>query len=134
MHVIRMLQLLLFSGLAFFALLHLLKRTETITLDTDWFYRKGLTFVLAGLTGGILAVYRAFDTAIVKGIPARLSTFSKDPLALFSGVSGKRSGTRKKGKPSVGTIEANTSPIGVPVVFALVLLAALSFMFMKLFK
>jgi multicomponent Na+:H+ antiporter subunit D len=34
------LQLLLFSGLAFFLLLGWLKRTLTITLDVDWFYRR----------------------------------------------------------------------------------------------
>lgn len=39
-HVINMLQLLLFSGLAFFLLLPLMKRTMTITLDIDWFYRR----------------------------------------------------------------------------------------------
>jgi len=33
------LQLLLFSGLAFFVMLPWLKRTLTITLDTDWVYR-----------------------------------------------------------------------------------------------
>ena len=33
------LQLLLFSGLAFFLLLPLMKRTLTISLDTDWFWR-----------------------------------------------------------------------------------------------
>ncbi|MBL4758411.1 MAG: hypothetical protein JKY32_12490 [Rhizobiales bacterium] len=49
-HVVFQLQLLLFSGLAFFLLLNLLKRTLTITLDFDWFYR-GLGRVLA----------RAFD-------------------------------------------------------------------------
>lgn len=38
-HVISQLQLLLFSGLAFFTLLPVLKRTLTITLDSDWFYR-----------------------------------------------------------------------------------------------
>ncbi len=38
-HVIAMLQLLLFSGLAFFIMLPYLKRTLTITLDWDWFYR-----------------------------------------------------------------------------------------------
>jgi len=38
-HVVKMLQLLLFSGLAFFLLLPLMKRTLTITLDIDWFYR-----------------------------------------------------------------------------------------------
>ncbi|MCZ6603669.1 MAG: Na(+)/H(+) antiporter subunit D, partial [Alphaproteobacteria bacterium] len=39
-HVIAMIQLLLFSGLAFFLFLPLLKRTMTISLDVDWFYRK----------------------------------------------------------------------------------------------
>lgn len=39
-HVYEMLQLLLYSGLAFFVLLPLMKRTLTITLDFDWFYRK----------------------------------------------------------------------------------------------
>jgi multicomponent Na+:H+ antiporter subunit D len=33
------LQLLLFSGLAFFLLLDYMKRTNTITLDLDWFWR-----------------------------------------------------------------------------------------------
>jgi multicomponent Na+:H+ antiporter subunit D len=40
-HVVTMLQLLLFSGLAFFLLLPQMKRTLTISLDVDWFYRKG---------------------------------------------------------------------------------------------
>lgn len=38
-HVVSTLQLLLFSGLAFFLMLGWLKRTLTITLDFDWFYR-----------------------------------------------------------------------------------------------
>jgi len=38
-HIVTQLQLLLFSGLAFFILLPLMKRTLTITLDVDWFYR-----------------------------------------------------------------------------------------------
>ncbi|MCH8841108.1 MAG: hypothetical protein IH831_10665, partial [Planctomycetes bacterium] len=45
-HVVNMLQLLLFSGLAFFLMLPLMERTLTITLDFDWFYRKlGNSFV-----------------------------------------------------------------------------------------
>ena len=38
-HVVAQLQLLLFSGLAFFVMLGWLQRTLTITLDFDWFYR-----------------------------------------------------------------------------------------------
>ncbi|MBF0621020.1 MAG: Na(+)/H(+) antiporter subunit D [Magnetococcales bacterium] len=39
-HVVNMLQLLLFAGLAFFLLLPWMKRTLTITLDLDWLYRR----------------------------------------------------------------------------------------------
>jgi multicomponent Na+:H+ antiporter subunit D len=39
-HVVSQLQLLLFAGLAFFVLLPLMKRTETISLDVDWLYRR----------------------------------------------------------------------------------------------
>ena len=46
-HVVSQLQLLLFSGLAFFLLLGWLKRTMTITLDVDWFWRR-LGRILAG--------------------------------------------------------------------------------------
>lgn len=38
-HVVFQLQLLLFSGLAFFLMLGALKRTLTITLDADWLWR-----------------------------------------------------------------------------------------------
>lgn len=38
-HVVNILQLLLFAGLAFFLMLPMMKRTLTISLDFDWFYR-----------------------------------------------------------------------------------------------
>ncbi len=41
------LQLLLFSGLAFFVLLPLLKRTPTVSLDVDWIYRRLLPAIAA---------------------------------------------------------------------------------------
>jgi multicomponent Na+:H+ antiporter subunit D len=43
------LQLLLFSGLAFFLLLPMMKRTNTLTLDTDWLWRVGLRHLWEGL-------------------------------------------------------------------------------------
>ncbi len=39
-HLVTQFQLLLFAGFAFFALLPMMKRTLTISLDFDWFYRK----------------------------------------------------------------------------------------------
>ena len=43
------LQLLFFSGLAFFLLLPLMKRTETISLDADWLWRIAFLRVLNGV-------------------------------------------------------------------------------------
>ncbi|MCF6314444.1 MAG: Na(+)/H(+) antiporter subunit D [Verrucomicrobiales bacterium] len=40
-HLVTQMQLLMFSALVFFLFLPMLKRTATISLDTDWFYRKG---------------------------------------------------------------------------------------------
>jgi len=48
-HVLTQLQLLLFSGLAFFVMLPFLKRTHTITLDTDWLWRKLLPILASRL-------------------------------------------------------------------------------------
>jgi multicomponent Na+:H+ antiporter subunit D len=53
-HVLEMLQLLAFSGLAFFVLLPLMKRTETISLDTDWLYRTLLP-AIAGIVTRVVA-------------------------------------------------------------------------------
>lgn len=53
-HVISQTQLLLFSGLAFFVMLPYLKRTLTITLDFDWFWRVVLPLV-AGAGARLLA-------------------------------------------------------------------------------
>jgi multicomponent Na+:H+ antiporter subunit D len=61
-HVVSQLQLLLFSGLAFFVMLGWLRRTLTITLDIDWFYRRlapslvrvaerGINFTRSAATG-----------------------------------------------------------------------------------
>lgn len=58
-HVLTQLQLLLFSGLAFFVMLPYLKRTLTITLDTDWLWRKGLPACWQGLE----SLYRLLRTA-----------------------------------------------------------------------
>jgi len=58
-HVINMLQLLLFSGLAFFVLLPMMKRKLTLSLDFDWFYR----MLLPGTARLVLRVFRPIDRA-----------------------------------------------------------------------
>jgi multicomponent Na+:H+ antiporter subunit D len=47
-HVVVQLELLLFSGLAFFVMLPMLRRTLTLTLDVDWVYRKFAPALVSG--------------------------------------------------------------------------------------
>jgi multicomponent Na+:H+ antiporter subunit D len=54
--VVFYLQLLLFSGLAFFLLLPLMRRTLTISLDTDWLWRVVLHRVVTVASSLLLTV------------------------------------------------------------------------------
>ncbi|MDH3336023.1 MAG: proton-conducting transporter membrane subunit, partial [Rhodospirillaceae bacterium] len=67
-HVMEMLQILLFSGLAFFLTLPLMKRTLTITLDTDWFFRKlgvNIAKSVTVMVGALLAtIYMVRDKVV----------------------------------------------------------------------
>jgi multicomponent Na+:H+ antiporter subunit D len=59
-HVLTQVQLLLFSGLAFFVMLGYLKRTRTITLDVDWTWRVALPAVVRVAGSMITAVMQSF--------------------------------------------------------------------------
>lgn len=82
-HVLTQLQLLLFSGLAFFLLLPQLKRTLTITLDTDWIYRRPLP-ALARLAERLIVVTQA----AVSGFALRQIERGQRVIEARSGPSG----------------------------------------------
>ena len=68
-HVVSQLQLLLFAGLAFFAMLPMMKRTLTISLDFDWFYRRFPRYVLTVVEpffAGVLSAGRAMTRVGVR--------------------------------------------------------------------
>jgi multicomponent Na+:H+ antiporter subunit D len=102
------LQLLMFSGLAFFLLLPLMKRTETISLDTDWLWRV-LLFQLGVRT------YR-FAAAAGSAVSAAVGSFlsrAADSARRYLGPAGQ--GVR----PGVF---ARAWPIGVTALWIAVLL------------
>ncbi len=68
-HVLSQLQLLLFSGLAFFVLLPVLKRTLTITIDADWFYRRMFPGLWKHLLRPVFAALGELRDRILSGIP-----------------------------------------------------------------
>jgi multicomponent Na+:H+ antiporter subunit D len=86
--------------LIFFLLLPLLKPTRTISLDTDWFYRKGGNWVysfldrtLNGLTAWsetwLLRLVRA-TAVFFQNAQARLTLFIMVNIWLVQGIRGKR--------------------------------------------
>ena len=80
-HIISQLQLLMFSALAFFLLLKFLKRTDTITLDTDWVYRGAGKAVVAAVGAPAARLNSYIGNLLVERIPAGLVWFGKNPPA-----------------------------------------------------
>lgn len=103
-HLVTQFQLLLFSGLAFFVMLPLMKRTLTVSLDFDWFYRVLMIRVARSLK-------RLWDEVIdlVEAIWAKTGA----PVA-----------ARMKGLHSPGGLLAQTWPTGSMTVWVVVILVA----------
>jgi len=80
-HVITQLQLLMFSGLAFFVLLKYLQRTDTITLDTDWFYRRGGQIVVNMVGTPLVHLSNSLSKTCFETIPGFLIRFGENPTA-----------------------------------------------------
>jgi len=133
LHVVRMLQLLFFSGLAFFVFLKLLKRTETITIDTDWIYRKGSRLVVSFVTGIAAGIARLGEYLFIQQLPRLLAAFAKRPIGIFTDFYRKTNGEKTHASASKPEL-ATTIPAGVSVLFAIGFLFILAFVFTMLFR
>jgi multicomponent Na+:H+ antiporter subunit D len=98
-HVVSQLQLLLFSGLAFFLMLGWLQRTLTITLDADWLWRR-----LAGSVAQMaVAAVRPVSSAVESGQRwARVA--GRVYLRRYHGPGGTFGRTWPTGAMALGTI------------------------------
>ncbi len=110
--VVFYLQLLLFSGLAFFLLLPLMRRTNTITLDTDWLWRVGMRRVwlygehLTGRAG-------RFMSTLWNGLLGRVT----DSAKFYFGSENSRDATPRG-------VFARAWPIGTTAIWIALLLTA----------
>ncbi len=102
------LQLLLFSGLAFFLLLPLMKRTLTISLDTDWLWR----VLLFRIARAIYLGGASLGTAVQTRITARLDALRLRAEALFGS------------RPTQAGVFARAWSIGTTALWIAVLLTA----------
>ena len=76
-HVLTQLQLLLFSGLAFFVMLPYLKRTLTITLDADWLWRVCCPALLGAFAPLLRASRQAFGATAKAAVRAAHATVER---------------------------------------------------------
>jgi multicomponent Na+:H+ antiporter subunit D len=108
--VIFYLQLLLFSGLAFFLLLPLMRRTRTISLDTDWLWR--------------VALYRIaiVTSAQLGAVGAWLGRLSDDSLAALKSRAESRFGEASENARA--GVFARAWTIGTTALWIAVLLTA----------
>jgi multicomponent Na+:H+ antiporter subunit D len=108
--VVFYLQLLLFSGLAFFLLLPLMKRTLTISLDTDWLWRVCL-HRLVGFASRVISLAGATMEAALAAVIAKLGAIGRRHLAM--------SPTREQ-----RGVFARSWPIGTTALWIAILLSA----------
>lgn len=63
-HLVGQFQLLIFAGFAFFVMLPMMKRTLTLSLDFDWFYRR----LFVRFSAGFFRYFWALDGAIRRAV------------------------------------------------------------------
>jgi multicomponent Na+:H+ antiporter subunit D len=85
-HVVSQLQLLLLSAVAFFVMLGWLRRTLTITLDFDWFYRVLFPHLLGVAGDTLAAIMKIIETGAGHSWHRAnaLATFFRGPHGLFA--------------------------------------------------
>ena len=138
-HVIGQLQLLMFGALAFCLLIlsgYYPAEMRAINLDTDWFYRKGSSLVMLGVTSLCSWVARLCENLFIRILPLRLGDLSKRPVSAFVVSYMKAIGRdrlsieefKKQRTPEASSF----SPMGVPVFISLIFLLSMFLVFVFL--
>ena len=136
-HVVAQLQLLMLSALVFFLFLKLLKRTETISIDTDWFYRKGGRLFYYVMDRGLNGINTLSDRIIARAIPAWLGQLSRTPVSSLATLYVKAKGKdhlaivenfKRGAKPEATSLMPMGASVLVSLVFVFSLFAVFAFL------
>jgi multicomponent Na+:H+ antiporter subunit D len=138
-HVVGQLQLLMFGALAFCLLIlsgYYPAEMRAINLDTDWFYRRGLSRIMAGITSICSGVARICEQIFVRNLPERFAGLSRKPISTLA-VSYLKA--RGKGQQAIEEFRKQTTPetaslgpMGLPVFLSLIFLVSLFIIFVFL--
>ena len=133
-HVATKFQMAIFTAIAFFMLLPIFKKTNTVTVDFDWFYRKGWSLfykTVSKLLNGLNDLAHQF---FINNLTKKVGKFSENgPAKLVSSVlrpvwimAGQNEASVKKNTDNIHKlVSSNTFPIGIAAFLAMVFLAFL---------
>ena len=133
-NVVTMFQLLAFSALAFFVFLPWLKRTPTISIDFDWFYRKGAKLFYAAMDRSLNGLNKAADKYVIKAILPALTRFALVAPATLTAMALKpvwramdpdEAGLAKRRDELVAKFTTGTFPIAYSAACVLIILSLL---------
>ena len=133
-NVVTMFQLLAFSALAFFVFLPWLKRTPTISIDIDWFYRKGAKLFYATMDRSLNGLSRAANKYVIKTFlpaltrfvlvaPATLTAMALKPV--WRAMDPDEAGLAKRRDELVAKFTTGTFPIAYSAACVLIILSLL---------
>lgn len=135
-HLVTQMQLLMFSALVFFLFLPMLKRTPTIVLDTDWFYRKGGQFFYATCDTCLNGINSIAHKTLIAGATKKMCQFATDgPTNLLTliltpvwEISGTSKEQREKLRESLRqNVKSGAIPIGITACLSVLLIGILFF-------
>ncbi len=137
-HTLNQLQLLMFSALAFFMFLPMLKRTETISIDSDWFYRKGGQLFFTAADKLFNSINAQAEKLVAVELTAQVSRFFKQPgfliqrqgVRLLAAVSGNRQQAEQMEAWLDARNRSGAYPIGIWVLLAVSILGIMSLLYL----
>ena len=133
-NVVTMFQLLAFSALAFFVFLPWLKRTPTISIDFDWFYRKGAKWFFWMADKSLNSLNAAADKYVIKTFLPALTRFALVAPAAITAMVLKpvwramdpdEAGLAKRRDELVAKFTTGTFPIAYSAACVLIILSLL---------
>ncbi len=135
-HLVTQMQLLMFSALVFFLFLPMLKRTPTIVLDTDWFYRKGGQVFYATCDACLNGINALAHKTLIAGATKRISQFASEgpanlltllltPIWEISGIS--KSQQAELSDKLRQNVQSGVFPIGITACLSVLLIGILFF-------
>ncbi|MEC7883157.1 MAG: Na(+)/H(+) antiporter subunit D [Verrucomicrobiota bacterium] len=137
-HVVTMFQMLIFSGLTFFLFLPMLRRTPTISIDFDWFYRKGAKLFYWSMDKAFNSINKAAEHIIIKTFlptlvqfivvaPATITVFLLRPIWQES-LDADKNSIKKREQELIAKFSSGTFPVAYSAVFVLIFIGILIFL------